>query len=141
VPHTAAQMYQLVIDIELYPQFVPWCDSCDVVTVSESSVRAAMKFARKGLSATWTTLNTNTPCRKVEMQLVTGPFKNLKGEWNFVSIDDHSSKVVLEMEFEFSNAILSKAFGSFFSQIANKLVSAFVARANQLYGSSPAIKS
>jgi ribosome-associated toxin RatA of RatAB toxin-antitoxin module len=69
------------------------------------------------------------------MRLVEGPFSRLEGFWRFDELaDGRSSKVALDLEFEFSNRLVAMAIGSVFNQIANTLVDAFVKRAKETYG-------
>ena len=64
---------------------------------------------------------------------MTVPFRELQGEWRFVDIGEAGSKVELDVEFELSNRMLKLALESFFTQVCDRLVNAFVQRANQIY--------
>jgi ribosome-associated toxin RatA of RatAB toxin-antitoxin module len=72
--------------------------------------------------------------KMIEMRLVEGPFKHLFGYWSFLALDERASKVSLDMEFEFSNAMLGLVMGPVFSRIANDLVDSFRRRAERIYG-------
>ncbi|MDH5547785.1 MAG: type II toxin-antitoxin system RatA family toxin [Gammaproteobacteria bacterium] len=134
VPFRAEQMFDLVDDIVSYPGFLPWCKSTNVIERVEESVTASIEIAKAGLHKSFTTRNANEKGKRIEMELVEGPFKKLQGLWNFEQLNDKACKVSLNIEFEFSNKILDKTVGPIFGQICNSLVEAFVKRAQELYG-------
>ncbi len=134
VPYTSAQMYQLVDNIERYPEFLPWCRSSEVLQRDDDEVRATLELARGGIQKSFTTLNRLQKNKMIEIRLVDGPFRHLEGFWRFEPLQDKACKVLLDMEFEFANKLLSIAIGPVFHQIANSLVDAFCERAQQVYG-------
>lgn len=134
VPYTAAEMYDLVNDIESYPEFLPWCKTSTVLQRSDDEVRASLELARGGIQKTFTTHNRLQRNKMIEMRLVDGPFRQLEGFWRFQELNAENSKVMLDMEFEFSSKLLSMTVGPVFSQITNSLVDAFTHRAIQVYG-------
>lgn len=134
LPYSVAQMYQLVNDVDLYPEFIPWCVKCDVQNKNEKEKQATMHFSSRGIKASVTTCNELIENKKITMHLVAGPFKHLTGEWQFHNIDDYACRVELDMEFAFSNRLYEITLGPIFNQVANKLVSAFAQRAEDLYG-------
>ena len=69
------------------------------------------------------------------MALVDGPFSNLTGFWEFRPLDEVSSKIVLELEFGFSNRVVGAVVGPVFNAIADSMVDSFCKRADQVYGS------
>lgn len=134
LPYSAAQMYQLVNDIDSYPEFIPWCVSCEVHEESEGEKQATMSFAKRGINASVTTCNELLINQSITMRLKKGPFKHLVGAWVFHELDENSCKVELDMQFSFSNRLYEVTLGPIFNQVANKLVSAFTERAQKVYG-------
>jgi len=133
VPYTAAQMYDIVNAIEQYPQFVPWCVASTEKKVAVNEKKATLKFARGALKTSFTTKNILSENERIEMQLVEGPFKQLEGVWLFTDIDNAGSKVALDLDFEISNRLIRVALEAFFSQICDRMVTAFVQRAQEVY--------
>ena len=133
VPYSAAQMYALVNNIEDYPNFVPWCSSSTEKQLSATEKQASLYFSRGAIKTSFTTKNTLTPNQDIQLELVDGPFSQLRGHWRFIDIDDNGSRVELDLEFELSNRMLKIALESFFSQICDRLVNSFVQRANEVY--------
>ncbi len=68
------------------------------------------------------------------MYLVEGPFKKLEGIWQFQPLGEQGCKIMLDLEFEFSNRLIGMSFGPLFGQMAGSLVDAFTQRANHIYG-------
>ncbi len=134
VPYSAHEMYALVADIESYGKFLPWCGGTRILSRDEDSVTAAVVIAYSGVHKTFTTLNRQQTDKMIEIRLVEGPFKHLFGYWGFLALDARACKVSLDMEFEFSNAVLGLVMGPVFGRIANDLVGSFCRRAEEVYG-------
>ena len=134
VPYSAHEMYVLVADIDSYGEFLPWCGHARVVSRHDDNVTAAVTIAYGGVHKTFTTANRMQTDKTIEMRLVEGPFKHLFGYWRFQALDTSACKVSLDMEYEFSNALLGMVMGPVFSRIANDLVDGFHRRAECLYG-------
>lgn len=135
VPYTAESMYDLVNDVTRYPEFLPWCRSANVLSQSDTQMHARIELARGGFHKAFTTLNTMQPGRTIAITLEAGPFRHLQGLWQFDKLDSTGSKITLEMEFEFAGKLLDLMAGPIFHEICNSLVSAFMRRAVNLYGS------
>jgi len=133
VRHSAAEMFALVKDVLHYPQFLPWCHTTRVLRESEREVCAELVVARLGIHQAFSTCNQYEPDRWMTLELHTGPFRKLRGEWRFLPLRDDACKVSLELEFEFSGTLIDKAFGGVFHHVANSLVDAFCKRADEVY--------
>ena len=134
VPYAASQMYALVADVEQYPTFLPWCRDARIRTPGENAVEASLEIGRGPIRKTFTTRNVMTRDARIDIGLVDGPFKHLEGCWQFLPSDDSGSRIVLNLEFELSNALLRRTLGPLFNEIANTMVDAFCRRATELYG-------
>ena len=137
VPYSAEKMYALVDNILDYPNFLPWCRHTVELARSETEVTASIEVAKGGFDKSFTTLNRVIPNRTIEMTLVDGPFKKLHGQWSFQALGDQASKVLLDIEFEFSNRLTGMVMGPVFNQAIDSLVDSFVARAQDIYGKAP----
>ena len=136
VPFSAAQMYELVNDIETYPIFLPWCVKAVVLETYHHEMLASIEVSAAGMHKSFTTRNQLTVNEKIEMRHVDGPFKSLLGIWTFQALGAAGCKVDLEMEFEVASGLKSALFGMFFNKATEKLVDAFIERAHQMYGES-----
>ncbi len=133
VGHGAQAMFALVADVESYPQFLPWCDRAVVSLREPGRTVATLRIDFHGLKQEFTTENLDQPGARIDMRLVSGPFRSLEGSWSFTGLGENGCKVELGLRYEFSSAILEKAIGSVFHGIADGLVEAFVRRAAQKY--------
>ncbi len=134
LPYSALQMYHLVNDVAAYPEFLPWCGGAEVVSEAESEMVARVTIAKAGLRQTFETRNHLVLGERIEMHLVEGPFKYLKGEWNFKPLDVDACKIQFEVEFEVSSGVLNMALGTVFEHISSTLVDSFCERAKVIYG-------
>lgn len=134
VPYSARQMFELVNSIAEYPRFLPWCHSSKIVKQSAHEVEAALEIVWAGIHKSFTTKNHLHPDEKIEITLVEGPLSHLEGKWQFIAINDHACKIILELEFEFTKSLVDKIFQPIFNKIANTLVDSFCKRAAEIYG-------
>lgn len=134
VPYSARDMFNLVDDVEAYPEFLPWCNDARVQSRSEDIVVATLELHRGSVSRHFTTRNTRRPFEAIDMQLVDGPFRHLEGGWRFRDLSAEGSEVTLELEFEFDSRVVDLVFGRFFEDTLKALVDAFTRRAAAVYG-------
>lgn len=133
VHHSAAQMFQLVKDVESYPIFLPWCQATRILRREDNCICAELVVARLGIRQTFSTCNHYVENEWMDLNLLAGPFKHMRGRWSFLPLRADACKVSLTMDFEFAGALIDKAFGTVFNQIANSLVDAFCKRADEVY--------
>ncbi len=137
VPESPGRMFELINDVESYPQFVPWCVAARRVSSEGTQVVACLEVKRGLLKTSFTTRNTLEEGCRVRMELVEGPFRALQGLWTLAAITDPQGqslgcRVTLEMRFEFANSVTARLLEPVFEQTVASLVDAFVARARQL---------
>lgn len=133
IPFSAEKMYDLVADVDNYQYFLPWCSDSKTLEKTPDEVKGQVHIKYLGMNKTFTTLNKMHKNKMIEMSLVEGTFKQLNGFWRFDAMEENGCKISLDLEFEFSNKIMSMAFGPGFSQIANSMVDAFCQRAMDIY--------
>ena len=134
LPFTPAQMYDLVADIQRYPEFLPWCSSAEILAADGEYVTARIGMSLGLVRASFTTRNRLLPGTGMEMRLVDGPFRSLEGRWEFSAIGESGTRALLELAFETSGPIGGIFFGPAFEQVCNQLVDSFGRRARQVYG-------
>ena len=127
-------MYELVNNINDYPQFLNWCEGVSILNQSDHQITASVQINKGGLKQTFSTINTLKPFRLIEMQLLEGPFEQLSGEWRFEPLGDNAAKVFLNLQFKFKSKLLDMSLSPIFTRIANSHLDAFVARAKKIYG-------
>ena len=133
VSHSAEELFRLVDDVESYPKFLPWCGGTTINIKDDIITEAAITINFHGIKQSFTTRNEKTFPSRMDVKLVDGPFKQLRGHWNFLALNEHACKVELVLEYEFTNKWLEKIVGPVFGRIANSLMEAFVSRADSLH--------
>ena len=129
-------MFDLVNDIDSYPQFLPWCRHAEIDEVGQDWVLATIHIAKAGVHQSFTTRNRLVRPERIELELVKGPFSHLYGVWRFQPLSAQACKVSFELEFLFSNLVLEKVVGPVFNHIVNTLLDAFVKQADARYAQS-----
>jgi ribosome-associated toxin RatA of RatAB toxin-antitoxin module len=133
-PHSPAQLFALVEDIERYPEFLPWVSRAELLERSENEVIGRLEMHRAGVTEKFTTRNVLEPPHQITLHLVSGPFRRLEGRWTFENIADRGARVTLYVRFEFANPVLALLLTRSFEKNCTDLLNAFVARARKLYG-------
>ena len=135
--YSPQEMFDLVTSVQQYHQFLPWCDHTRVLEQDDNGMLAEVGIALSGIRHSFVTRNLHEPGRRVQMQLVKGPFSRLDGDWHFHTVGDGSqraARVELLLNYGFDSVTLSKVVGPVFDRIAASMVDAFVKRAEQVYG-------
>jgi ribosome-associated toxin RatA of RatAB toxin-antitoxin module len=133
VKFSAQQMFDLVNDVEAYPQFLPWCGGAKILKREVDFFEAELLIAKAGFHKTFSTRNRIDQGGQMTISLLNGPFSRLDGVWNFMPLREDASKISLDLEFEMSGMLANLAFGAVFNQICNTMVSSFTSRAKQVY--------
>lgn len=134
LPHSAAQLFSLVNDVEAYPRFMDGCVGAQVLRADERHMEARLELARGGISQSFTTLNELTPYESITLTLKEGPFDHFAGAWRFVALSPEACKLSLDLEFTLRGGLLSAAAAKLFDRVTSNLVDAVVRRAGEVYG-------
>jgi len=142
--YSAHEIYELVVDVEAYPKFLPWCERVEIVGRDEDALTARLFLAYSGIRHAFTTRNVQVKDESVHIGLVDGPFSLLDGHWRFVPLPlpagqagaamASACKIEFDLRYAFANAVLEAAISPVFDRIANTFVDAFVRRAEQVHG-------
>ena len=133
VNFSADQMFELVNDIESYPQFMQGCTAARIISADEDELVGELTLSKAGIKQTLTTRNLLVPGRRMSMELIEGAFRSFSATWYFTPLTEEACKVSLEMEFEFAGGLMDFAMEKLFSSSANSLVDAVVQRAELVY--------
>ena len=140
--YSAQEMYELVIDAESYPQFLPWCNSAEIVERNSDGLLAILGLSIAGIQQKFTTRTRHVPGESVDIQLVEGPFSELHCIWHFTPLvsptegvpPPRACKIHFTANYEFSSKMLSLAVGLVFDRMMDTFVDAFIKRAEVVYG-------
>jgi coenzyme Q-binding protein COQ10 len=136
LPHSAAQMYDLVADVRRYPEFLPWVSAIRIRNDSETDMLADMVVGFKSLRETFSSRVVKTPHSSIVVDYLDGPMKHLHNHWQFEDAVGGGSIVEFTVDFSFRNRVFEALAGQFFDSALRKMTSAFIERADDLYGSS-----
>ncbi|KAA0911015.1 type II toxin-antitoxin system RatA family toxin [Pusillimonas sp. ANT_WB101] len=134
VPYSKAQMFDLVADVARYPEFLPWCGGTVVHQHDERGMEASITISLAGIKQTFTTRNEHDYPNLITVNLVDGPFSQLKGTWAFHELSADACKVAYTMEYAFASRALAAVVGPIFNRIATSFIDSFTHRAQVVYG-------
>lgn len=129
LPFRVEQIFDLVADIERYPDFLDGCVGAEVHERAAGNVVATLRLSRAGVSHSFTTRNILYRPERMELALVEGPFDHFSGTWRFRALGESACKVSLCLEFQMAGGLVSVAAGRLFDKVAVDLVDAVVTRA------------
>ena len=151
--YSAREMFELVVDVESYPKFLPWCESstileqhpADPATGAPAGMTARLGLSYAGVRQSFTTRNEQVQGESVRLTLVDGPFSTLDGVWLFKPLRQDATqppnpdepvacRVEFDLAYAFSNRVFEAVLSPVFDQVANTFVDSFVKRAAQVYG-------
>ena len=135
VPYTPAQMFDLVADVERYPEFLPWCAATRIRRRESGNVIVAdMVIGFKGLRERFTSRVGLHGPRRIDVTYAEGPFRYLNNHWVFESREDGGCDIDFFVDFEFRSKMLQKVMARLFNEAVQRMVGAFERRARALYG-------
>jgi coenzyme Q-binding protein COQ10 len=139
VSHAASDMFDLVADVEKYPQFVPLCSALKVKNRSEKDgttvLVADMTVAYKIVRETFTSRVTlDRPDLRIFVEYLSGPFKRMQNRWRFVPVGKDACEIEFFIDYEFRSRALAAVMGAVFDAAFRKFAVAFEQRADEIYG-------
>lgn len=132
---SAPEMFNLVLDVAKYPEFLPWCVATRVKskdTTESGQMVADMAVGFKMLQERYTSRITFEHPHHIHITDIGGPFKKLETDWRFIPTAD-GCEVDFQIDFEFRSTLLEKVMGGVFTDAAHKMMQAFVSRAETIY--------
>jgi coenzyme Q-binding protein COQ10 len=137
VPHSANQMFDLVADVERYPEFLPLCEALSIRSSKERDGKilliADMTVGYKAIRETFTTqVLVNKAERFIDVKYIDGPFRYLDNRWHFEEAGDGCT-IHFFIDYEFKSRILGALMGSMFDRAFRMFSEAFEKRAEAIY--------
>ena len=140
VPYTPAQMFDLVNDVERYPEFVPLCRSMHVrrrvpepegIEIVIADMTIAYKLLRESFTSRVTLDRSNL---QILVEYLEGPFSRMENRWTFHPVSERTCEVEFFIVYEFRSRTLGLLMGSMFDLAFRRFAAAFERRADQIYG-------
>ncbi|MBF0623945.1 MAG: type II toxin-antitoxin system RatA family toxin [Magnetococcales bacterium] len=134
LPYSPQQLYDLVVDMDNYPKFLPWCVKARKYDETATQFMAEMTVSFKGIRETFRTVDRVFPPNKIQISLDSGPFDHLDNVWEFTPTAN-GTRVEFTIDFQFKSRVLNLTLGPLFSKVTQRMVAAFRDRAITVYGS------
>ena len=133
LPHTPEQLFDLVSDVDRYPDFVPWVSGVRVLERHDELIVADLIVGFRMIRESFRSrVSLNRP-HHVHVDYVRGPLKYLYNDWRFHPVDGGTS-VEFEVDFQFKSRMFERLAGSLFTEAVQRMVSAFEKEARRRYG-------
>ena len=133
VGYQPEQLFDLVADVDKYPQFLPWCTGARVTSRTETELHADLTIGFGPFRESFTSKVTLERPGRIRVSYENGPFRYLNNQWVFIP-DPHGVQVDFWVDFEFRSKLLQKAIGVVFNEAVKRMVGAFLKRARDVYG-------
>jgi coenzyme Q-binding protein COQ10 len=131
-------MHELVLDIEKYPQFLPWCKQAKVIErISSNNLQADLLINFKNFFEKYRSDvkhgKNHDGSYFVDVVSIEGPFKKLVNQWKFYDLEDGNCQVEFFIDFEFNSFFLTQMIGVIFERATQKMMTAFEERAREIF--------
>ncbi|MFI4975810.1 MAG: type II toxin-antitoxin system RatA family toxin [Caulobacterales bacterium] len=139
LPYTPGQLFDLVGDVERYPQFVPWVTRLTTrnrrgegegVTLLDADAEVGFSVIHERFA---TRVRLDEPALAINVSLLSGPFRRLENRWRFIA-HPSGAELKFEIDFEFRSRLLDALLAANFHRAVSRLMTCFEGRAKQLYG-------
>ena len=135
LPYTPGQMFDLVADIERYPEFLPWCVACRITKTEGTIIWGDLMVGFKVFRERFTSKVTLHAPGRIDVEYIDGPFRYLNNHWQFNPMDDgQSTEIDFFIDFEFRSRLLQAVASTVFNEAVRRMVGAFETRANVVHG-------
>ena len=134
IHHRARDLYKIVLDIEKYPEYIPWCKKIIIRTKSKNEMLADMIVSyRYFLPQTFTShVMFDSNKLLINTNYIKGPLKDLSTEWLFKKLEIKKTKIIFIIKSEFQKLLHQKMAELFFGLIENKMIDSFKKRADEI---------
>lgn len=134
LPYSAAQMYNLIADVQKYPEFLPWVSAIRVRKDEDTEMLADMIVGFKSIKETFSSRVVKSPYSSIVVDYLDGPMRHLHNRWSFIDTPSGGCIIEFNVDFSFRNPVFEALAGQFFESALRKMTGAFIARADTLYG-------
>lgn len=140
LPYKQERMFDLVADVESYPEFLPWCVGTRILKREGDTLEADLMVGFRMIRETFTSKVVLKRPDRIDVEYTRGPFRYLNNHWTFVPEKD-GCMVDFFIDFEFRSRLMQRLMEPLFNEAVRRMVSAFEARAKALYDEPKASKS
>ena len=135
LPYSCEQMFDLVADVGRYEEFLPWVVATRIRSDSDTKMVADMLVGFKSIREKFTSQVNKIRPNEIDVHYMDGPLRDLDNKWVFKPLENGGCEIHFCVDFTFKNRVFEALAGQYFDRAFRKMVGAFEARANDLYGS------
>jgi coenzyme Q-binding protein COQ10 len=134
VPYTSEQLYALVMDIEKYPEFLPWCLGARINAQSKTHLSADVIVGYKVFREQFSSRVHFTQDKEIDVEYLKGPMRHLHNKWAFKDVKSGQCKVDFYVDFSLKTKLFESIVDQFFHKALVRMITSFETRAIDLYG-------
>lgn len=134
LPFSAEELYAVVVDVDRYPEFLPWCLGARIFKRAPNQFWADLIIGFKMFREKFTSHVHLDPVKSIEVSYVDGPLKYLHNRWDFMPEPNGHCTIDFVVDFQFKSHLFEKLVGALFTEAVHHMVMAFVKRAEEIYG-------
>jgi coenzyme Q-binding protein COQ10 len=138
LPFTPRALFDLVADIERYPEFLPWCLAARIRSREGNIVIADLVIGHRLIRERFTSRVTLTPPEsenaegRIDVEYIQGPMQHMSNRWIFHPVAPSSTEIDFYVDFAFRSKVLEKLMGLVFHEAVTRMVRAFETRAKKI---------
>jgi coenzyme Q-binding protein COQ10 len=134
LPYTPEQLFDLVADVKLYAEFLPWVAAVRIRSDSETETIADLVVGFRAIKETFTSRVTKRRPEAIVTDYIEGPLKYLHNSWKFAPDGEGGTIIDFCVDFAFRSRIFESLAGQMFDRALRRMIGAFEDRAHALYG-------
>jgi ribosome-associated toxin RatA of RatAB toxin-antitoxin module len=125
IARPVSRVFDLINEVEAYPRLFDWCRDARILERDDDTLTARLDLQYGGFNSAFTTRNRVVRPQLIELQLVEGPFSELRGSWSFTALGDSGCRVQLDLDFDFAGRWVGSALAMGFQGLADRMVDDF----------------
>jgi ribosome-associated toxin RatA of RatAB toxin-antitoxin module len=129
-------IFALINNVEDYHKFLPWCSDSKIISDTNNKMAAEIEISKNFVNWKFSTENTYSLNKSIDIKLIDGPFNHLEGYWKFKKLDNYNTTVELYLEYKFDSGIIELSIKPIFSKIMSSILDSFISEAFKRKGVS-----
>ena len=129
-------IFALINNVEDYHKFLPWCSDSKIISDTNNKMAAEIEISKNFVNWKFSTENTYSLNKRIDIKLIDGPFNHLEGYWKFKKLDNYNTTVELYLEYKFDSRMIELSIKPIFSKIMSSILDSFISEAFKRKGAS-----
>tara|TARA_B110000914_G_scaffold85253_1_gene75091 strand:- start:42 stop:479 length:438 start_codon:yes stop_codon:yes gene_type:complete len=129
-------IFALINNVGDYHKFLPWCSDSKIISDTNNKMAAEIEISKNFVNWKFSTENTYSLNKRIDIKLIDGPFNHLEGYWKFKKLDNYNTTVELYLEYKFDSRMIELSIKPIFSKIMSSILDSFISEAFKRKGVS-----